>query len=192
MHKGRLEAFSDGVIAIIITIMVLEFKLPHGDQLSDLIPSLPIFLTYIISYVFIGIYWNNHHHMFIAVKVVNGNVLWANLFFLFWLSLIPFFTRWIGESSLTKWPVILYGFNFLMCGIAYYILSKVLMNASPQNEKLAIALGNDWKGKLSVIIYIAGIGLGFINPKFSLISYLIVACIWFIPDKRIERVLGQE
>jgi len=192
MHKGRLEAFSDGVIAIIITIMVLEFKAPHGANLSDLLPLLPTIFTYTISFVFIGIYWNNHHHMFSAVEKINGNSLWANLHLLFWLSLIPFVTTWMGDNHFSKWPVILYGFVLLMNGIAYYILGRVLLKASSRNIKLAKAFGEDRKGIASLIIYSIAIGLGFINPNISLALYVTVACIWFIPDKRIEKTILTE
>jgi len=192
MHKGRLEAFSDGVMAVIITIMVLEFKLPKGNTLQDLIPLLPTLISYIISFVFIGIYWNNHHHMFQLVEKVNGKTLWANHHLLFWLSLIPFVTNWMNDNSFSKWPVILYGFILLLCGVAYYILSKALLKASSENERLERALGQDQKGILSMVIYLIGIGLGFVNPLFSLACYVTVAIIWFIPDKRVEKVVFSE
>lgn len=190
MHKGRMEAFSDGVIAIIITVMVLEFKVPRGDNLSNLIPLLPTIFTYVISFVYLGIYWNNHHHMLSAVDKVNGASLWANLHLLFWLSLIPFATNWMGDSHFTQWPVILYGFILFMNGVAYYILSRALLLAP--NPKLKKALGNDIKGIISLVIYILSIGMGFINPTISIILFICVGFIWFIPDKRMEHTLISE
>ena len=192
MGKGRFEAFSDGVIAIIITIMVLELRVPHGDSMESLKPLIPKFLSYILSFIYLGIYWNNHHHMLHAVKEVNGVSLWANLHLLFWLSLIPFVSAWMGENHFTKWPVILYGVVLLMSAIAYTILSKTLMSNHVKNEKLARAFGKDEKGKLSMLLYLVGIICAFFSQSISLLLYTIVALIWFIPDMRIEKVLGKE
>lgn len=189
MGKGRLEAFSDGVLAIIITIMVLEMKVPHGDSLEALKPTLPVFISYILSFVYIGIYWNNHHHMMHAVHKVNGTVLWTNIHLLFWLSLVPFATAWMGENHFTKWPVVLYGFVLMMAGIAYYFLAHCLAGIHGKDSTLAEALGKDWKGISSVVIYIVGIGLSFVNPMLGLSAYVLVACMWFIPDRRIEKKL---
>lgn len=187
MDKSRLEAFSDGVIAIIITIMVLELKVPHGDSLQVLVALLPVLLSYVLSFVYIGIYWNNHHHMLYAVDKINGKALWGNLHLLFWLSLIPFATEWMGENQFTKWPVVLYGSILLMNSVAYSILVNTLIKQPGENDKLAQALGKDRKGKISVLFYVVALGLAFINPKISLGIYAGVALMWFIPDKRIER-----
>ena len=187
MKKGRLEAFSDGVFAIIITIMVLELRVPHGDNISDLLPMLPVFMSYVLSFVYVGIYWNNHHHMIYAAERINGAILWSNLNLLFWLSLIPFATAWMGENHFTRWPVILYGLLLIMNGIAYTILCWLLIKEAGIESPLAKALGNDWKGKASVIGYAAGIGLAFINPWLAFSIYVIVALMWFIPDRRIEK-----
>jgi uncharacterized membrane protein len=190
MGKGRLEAFSDGVLAIIITIMVLEMKIPHGDSLDTLTSLYPVFLSYILSFVNIGIYWNNHHHMFHAASKVNGTILWANIHLLFWLSLFPFVTGWMGENHFTRWPVVLYGFVLFMAGVAYYILAQLLIRLHGKHSTLAIAVGKDRKGIISVVIYISGICLSFIHPSFGLALYALVAAIWFIPDKRIENNLS--
>jgi uncharacterized membrane protein len=190
MKKGRLEAFSDGVLAIIITIMVLELKVPHGDQLSDLQPLMPVFLSYILSFIYVGIYWNNHHHMFHAVEHVDGKSLWANSHLLFWLSLIPATTAWMGENSFTAWPVALYGVNLLMCAIAYFILTKALL-AAGKNQTLAHALGSDFKGRISVVIYIIGIPLAFLQWWLACVAYVAVAAMWLVPDKRIENRLAK-
>ncbi len=187
MGTQRLEAFSDGVLAIIITIMVLEFKVPVGDHLKDLLPQWPIFLSYVLSFVYIGIYWNNHHHLMSSAEHVNGTVLWSNLHLLFWLSLIPFATAWMGENHFTTWPIVLYGLLLLMAGIAYYIMSRCLIRLNGEKSMLAQAVGKDKKGILSVIIYAAAIPLAFLNASISLIMYAVVAAIWFIPDKRIEK-----
>jgi len=187
MGKGRLEAFSDAVLAIIITIMVLEMKAPHQDSLASLKPLLPVFISYILTFVYVGIYWNNHHHMLHAAKHVNGRTLWANTHLLFWLSLIPFVTGWMGENNFSTWPVVLYGFVLLMAGIAYYLLAHSLASLHGKNSTLAEAIGKDRKGILSVIILAIGIGLSFINPLLGLLMYAVVAIIWFIPDTRIER-----
>jgi uncharacterized membrane protein len=187
MSKGRLEAFSDGVIAIIITIMVLEFQVPHEATLEALRPLIPIFLSYVLSFIYIGIYWNNHHHLFYIVQHVNGRVLWANLHLLFWLSLVPFATAWLDESHFTLWPTALYGVILLMAGLSYYILSRVLLAQHRADSALATALGQDYKGRLSLVIYLVAIALAFVNPQFSLALYVSVTLIWFIPDRRIEK-----
>jgi uncharacterized membrane protein len=190
MTKGRLEAFSDGVIAIIITIMVLEMKVPHGDSFESLKPVLPVFISYIISFIYLGIYWNNHHHLMHAVRNINGKVLWANVHLLFWLSLVPFVTGWMGENHFTKWPVILYGIVLLMAAVSYFILTRTLLSIHDKESTLTIALGKDWKGKLSLLIYALGIGLCFIHPLLGFALYVVVAIIWFIPDQRIEKKLN--
>jgi len=189
MGKGRVEAFSDGVMAIIITVMLLEIKVPHGDELNLLKPVVPVFISYILSFIYLGIYWNNHHHMMHSVQHVNGKVLWANTHLLFWLSLIPFATGWMGENNFTKWPVILYGTILLLCGVAYYILSQTLIGLHGKNSTIANAIGSDKKGKLSVVIYAFAIALSFINPWIGMALYAIVAAMWIIPDKRIEKKL---
>ncbi len=191
MSKARLEAFSDGVIAIIITIMVLELKVPHGHEWIDLAPLLPVFLSYLLSFVFVGIYWNNHHHMLHAASRVNGKVLWANLHLLFWLSLIPFVSGWMGENHLAPIPVALHGVDLLMSGLAYFILSRTLISLEGAGSKLAIALGKDHKGVISLAIYAAAIPLAFLNPWIACASYVLVALIWLVPDSRIERGLAQ-
>ena len=193
MGKGRLEAFSDGVLAIIITIMVLEIKVPHGDNPEDLKPLLPIFMSYVLSFIYIGIYWNNHHHLMQVVHKVNGAVLWSNIHLLFWLSLVPFATGWMGENHFSKWPVILYGFILLMAGVAYYILAHCLTGIHGKDSVLAKAIGKDKKGIISVVLYIAGIiASAFINPWIGFSIYVIVAAIWFIPDRRIEKKIETE
>ncbi len=190
MHKGRLEAFSDGVIAVIITIMVLELKVPHGDSLMVLIPLLTVFFSYILSFIYIGIYWNNHHHMLFAADKINGKAMWANMHLLFWLSLVPFATAWMGENHFTRWPVVLYGTILLMNGVAYAILAKILIVEAGKDSKLAKALGPDRKGKVSILLYSVAIGLAFVNSKISLGIYAAVAVMWFIPDPRIEHTLS--
>lgn len=186
MGKNRLEAFSDGVLAIIITIMVLELKVPHHDSLADLKPLLPVLASYILSFIYIGIYWNNHHHMLHAAHKVSGSVLWANSHLLFWLSLVPFVTAWMGENSFTTVPVALYGFVLMMAGVAYYILAHCLTDLHGKTSSFTKALGSDRKGKLSVVLYIIGIGLCFLHPFLGFAVYVGVAVIWFIPDKRFE------
>jgi uncharacterized membrane protein len=190
MKKGRLEAFSDGVIAIIITIMVLELHVPHGEHLSDLVPMLPVFFSYLLSFVYVGIYWNNHHHMIYAAKTINGSILWANLHLLFWLSLIPFATAWMGENHFSRWPIILYGGVLIMTGMAYNLLCVLLIRQAGKGSTLAVALGKDWKGKLSIVLYLAAIALAFLRTAISIALYVLVAMIWFIPDRRIERNLS--
>ncbi len=192
MNKNRLEAFSDGVIAIIITIMVLELKIPLGASLSDLRPLAPVFFSYILSFMNVGIYWNNHHHLFRVVEQVNGKVLWANVHLLFWLSLMPFATGWMGENHFAQWPVIFYTAVLLMCGTAYYILVRALLPLHQPNSALVRAIGNDFKGKVSLVIYLAAIAAAFVEPYISLGLNMTVLAIWFIPDRRIERKMSDE
>jgi uncharacterized membrane protein len=191
LGKSRLEAFSDGVIAIIITIMVLELKVPHGDELQALYPLLPVLLSYVLSFVYIGIYWNNHHHMLHAIRQVNGRVLWANLHLLFWLSLIPFVTGWMGENHFAPRPVALYGLVLMMAGIAYFILAHALIRLHGRDSALAIALGSDIKGKASVAIYAVAVALSFVAHWLALGLYVLVAIMWLLPDPRIEKTLGE-
>ena len=186
--KGRLEAFSDGVIAIIITIMVLELQVPHGGTLRALAPLLPVLLSYVLSFTFVGIYWNNHHHMLHSAHRINGPVLWANLHLLFWLSLFPFVTTWMGENHFSRWPVVLYGVVSLASGVAYFVLARALASLHGPTSALAIALGKDIKGKASVALYAMGIGLTFVNPWLGVACYVAVAAMWFIPDRRFEQV----
>jgi TMEM175 potassium channel family protein len=190
MGKERLEAFSDGVIAIIITIMVLELKVPHGEDLAALRPLIPIFISYVLSFVYLGIYWNNHHHMLHAVSQVSGPILWANLHLLFWLSLVPFVTGWMGENHFAPLPVALYGAVLFMAAIAYYILSRALIRHHGRDSVLAKAVGKDFKGKISVVIYAVAIPLSFLNQWIAFGLYIFVALIWFIPDRRIERTVS--
>jgi uncharacterized membrane protein len=192
MHKGRLEAFTDAVIAIILTIMVLELKRPGTDTLAALAVRAPQLSTYALSFVFLAIYWNNHHHMFQSVEKINGSVLWANMHLLFWLSLIPFATDWMGENLRSSIPVAIYGLDLLLCGIAYFILSRVLIKANGSDSHFAKALGNDAKGKISPVIYAIAIGVAFVWPLGSLILYFSVACMWLIPDRRFERMVHEE
>ena len=191
MTKSRLEAFSDGVIAIIITIMVLELKVPQQSDLAALIPVYPVFLSYLLSFVFLGIYWSNHHHLLQAVKQVDGRVLWANLHLLFWLSLIPFVTGWVGENHFVPGPVAMYGVVLLMAAIAYFILTWVLLTLHGPDSALAVALGSDFKGKISVVIYVAAIPVAFASTWVSGGLYVLVAIMWLIPDRRIERTLAR-
>jgi uncharacterized membrane protein len=194
MGKGRLEAFSDGVIAVIITIMVLELKAPHGHGLADLRPLIPVFLSYVLSFVFLCIYWNNHHHLLQAVKHVNGPILWANANLLFWLSLVPFVTSWMGENHFKPVPMALYGVVMLCSGIAFTLLVRVLIRHHGKDSDLARALGanlsGDWKGHASVVMYSLAIPSAFLNPWISGCLYVAVAVMWLIPDRRIERVIG--
>lgn len=189
MSRGRMEAFSDGVIAIIITIMVLELAPPHGAELADLQPLIPTFLSYILSFVFVGIYWNNHHHLLQAVKRVNGRVLWANLHLLFWLSLVPFVTGWMGENEFTTWPVALYGIVLLGAAIAYTILTFSLISLHGQDSLLNAAIGDNRKGRISLLLYVAAIVLAFVDSRISGGLYILVAVIWLIPDQTIEENL---
>ncbi len=193
MGKGRLEAFSDGVIAIIITIMVLELKVPHSEDgaatPATLQPLIPVFVSYVLSFVHVAIYWNNHHHMLHASRLVNGAILWANTHLLFWLSLVPFVTAWMGENHFAPWPVALYGFVLLMAGLAYTILARALVHRHGKDSPLGHALGEDVKGWLSLVIYASAIPLAFLNRWISLTLYFLVAVTWLIPDRRIERIL---
>jgi uncharacterized membrane protein len=189
MGKNRLEAFSDGVIAIIITIMVLELRVPHGDTLAALLPLAPVLLSYVLSFVYVGIYWNNHHHLIHAVQKINGPTLWANLHLLFWLSLIPFVTGWLGENHFHTMPVALYGVVLFMCGLAYYNLVRVLIKYDQPGSPLSKAIGRDFKGKVSLLAYALAIPLAFVNEWISMAIYLAVAAMWFIPDRRIESTL---
>src|SRR5471032_1630289 len=186
MGKGRLEAFSDGVIAIIITIMVLELKVPHGTDFAALKLAYPVFLSYILSFVYTGIYWNNHHHMLHAVQKINGSVLWANLHLLFWLSLIPFATGWMGQNHFAPLPVALYGAMLFLSAVAYMILERALISRHPANSPLARAVGKDGKGLLSALLYLLGIPLAYFNTWAALAVYVLVAALWFLPDRRIE------
>lgn len=192
MGRNRLEAFSDGVLAIIITIMVLELKIPHGESLEDLVALWPVFISYVLSFVYVGIYWNNHHHLFHAVQKVNGKTLWANIHLLFWLSLVPFTTGWMGENHFGKWPVILYGINLLMAAIAYFILAQTLIALHGKESTLGEAVGKDRKGITSLIIYTIGLILCFFNSWIGLALFALVAVIWFIPDRRIEKKIARE
>ena len=192
MHKGRLEAFSDGVLAILITIMVLEFATPHGSELSALRPLVPTFCCYLLSFVFLGIYWNNHHHMLQAAHRVNGAVLWANMHLLFWLSLVPFGTAWMGHHSNSAWPVAVYGIVLFFAGVAYFILARVLISLHGRESVLAKALGADVKGQLSVLLYFVAIGMAFVVPLVSKLLYVCVAILWLVPDRRFERHLAEK
>jgi uncharacterized membrane protein len=189
MKTNRLEAFSDGVIAIIITIMVLELKVPHGDRLADLKELLPVLLSYVLSFIYVGIYWNNHHHLFQSTEHVTGGILWANLHLLFWLSLLPFATGWVGENHLAATPAAAYGFVLLMAAVAYYILQRTIMAQQGSGSLLAAAVGRDCKGKLSPVFYLTAIPLAFVSPWISTGLYVFVALMWLVPDRRIERVL---
>ena len=191
MKKGRLEAFSDGVIAIIITIMVLELKIPHGADWEYLRPLVPVFLTYVLSFVYLGIYWNNHHHMLYITDQINGRILWANMHLLFWLSLIPFVTGWMGENHFASLPTAVYGVVMLAASIAYYILQKLIIAQQGANSKLKAAVGKDIKGKLSPLIYVVAIALAFVNQWISDGLYVLVALMWLIPDRRIESQLNE-
>ena len=190
MGKGRLEAFSDGVLAIIITIMVLELKVPHGTELAQLTPLLPVFLSYALSFVYIGIYWNNHHHMLHASHRVTGGMLWANLHLLFWLSLIPFTTGWMGENHFAPLPSALYGVVLLMAAIAYFILQQTIIASQGRDSLLKKAVGSDWKGRLSPVVYAVAIPIAFWSSWVSQALYVFIALIWLVPDRRIEHVLS--
>jgi TMEM175 potassium channel family protein len=192
MSKGRLEAFSDGVLAIIITIMVLELKAPRDGRWESLRPIIPVFVSYVLSFLYVGIYWNNHHHLLQAVRFVDGRVLWANLHLLFWLSLIPFVTNWVGDTSFREWPVAAYGFVLLCAAIAYTILVRMLLAVNGRDSLLAKAIGSDLKGKASMAIYVLGVATSFWNPLVAYGLYMFVALIWLFPDRRIERVLFNE
>lgn len=192
MNKNRLEAFSDGVIAIIITIMVLELKVPHGNSIDLLLPLLPVFISYVLSFVYLGIYWNNHHHMLHAVWKVSGGMLWANLHLLFWLSLVPFTTAWMGENHLAEWPVALYGVVLLMAAIAYYILQHLILQEHGKESVLAKVIGKDMKGKWSILFYISAIFCSFVNHWLAILLYTLVALMWLIPDRRIEQAFREQ
>jgi uncharacterized membrane protein len=191
MGKGRLEAFSDGVIAIIITIMVLEMKVPRGEGFADLRPLLPVFLSYVLSFLYVGIYWNNHHHMLHATTRVTGSVLWANLHLLFWLSLFPFATGWMGQNHFALPPCALYGVVLLMAGIAYFILQQAIIVSEGPTSLLRKAIGSDWKGRVSPLLYVAGIVSGLFSSWIAQSIYVFVALLWLIPDRRIEHALRQ-
>jgi uncharacterized membrane protein len=191
MTKGRLEAFSDGVFAIIITIMVLELKVPHGDDFAALAPLWPVFLSYVLSFVYVGIYWNNHHHLLFAAQHINGAVMWANLHLLFWLSLFPFTTGWMGENHFAPLPVAVYGIDCIMAAVAYTILLRFLLAAHGPDSTLAKAIGGDTKGYVSLALYAAAIAMSFAASYVSLALYFLVAAIWFIPDRRIEKKVAK-
>jgi uncharacterized membrane protein len=192
MHKTRLEAFSDGVLAIIITIMVLELKVPHGESLEALIPLYPVFLSYVLSFIYVGIYWNNHHHMLHATHKVSGSVLWANLHLLFWLSLLPFVTGWMGENHFAALPTALYGGVLMMAGVAYWILARTIIATDGQQSLLATAIGKDRKGIASVLLYALAIPLSFVSQWLAQAIYVGVALMWLVPDRRIERVMSPQ
>ena len=192
MSKERLAAFSDGVIAIIITIMVLELKVPHGADFAALAKVWPTFLSYVLSFVFVAIYWNNHHHLVYACQRVNGAILWANTHLLFWLSLIPFTTGWMGENQFAQLPVAVYGVSLLMPALAYYVLQRAIVHANGEDRALADALGHDIKGKLSPLLCLLGIGLAFVSPMLACAIYALIGLMWLIPDRRIERAIGRE
>jgi uncharacterized membrane protein len=191
MGKGRMEVFTDGVLAIIITIMVLELRAPHGTDAAALRPLLPVLLSYVLSFVFLGLYWNNHHHLLSCTSRVTGGILWANLHLLFWLSLVPFVTAWMGEHPFTSTPAALYGVVLVMAGIAYLILQRLILRSEGPGSILAMALGRDLKGKLSPVIYLAGIGLAFVAPWLGLIPFVVVALIWLVPDRRLEQYVTE-
>jgi len=191
MTRNRLEAFSDGVIAIIITIMVLELRVPTGTSLTALRPVAPVFLSYVLSFVFLGIYWSNHHHLLQVVEHVSGPVLWANLHLLFWLSLTPFVTAWMGQNHFAALPVGLYGVVLLCSAIAYFILTRALLSIHAEDSRLAMALGNDFKGKISIVFYVVAIPLAFVRSWLACAIYVLVAVIWLVPDKRIERTIAE-
>lgn len=189
MGKGRLEAFSDGVLAIIITIMVLEMKVPHGENLEALLPLLPVFLSYVLSFVYLGIYWNNHHHMLHTCQKVTGAMLWANLYLLFWLSLFPFATGWMGENHFAAAPMALYGVVLFMAAIAYWLLQHTIISSQGRDSLLKAAVGKDWKGRLSPLLYAIAIAVSFLSPWIAGGIYVVVALMWLVPDRRIANVL---
>jgi uncharacterized membrane protein len=191
MEKNRLEAFSDGVLAIIITIMVLDLKVPHGSDVAELKPLVPVFLTYVLSFIYLGIYWNNHHHLLKAARRVTGGMMWANLHLLFWLSLFPFVTGWMGENHFTTAPTAVYGAVLLLAAVAYFILQSVIVAGQGRDSKLAAAIGRDFKGKLSPVLYATAIALAFFRPWISCGIYGFVALMWLVPDRRIERALDE-
>jgi uncharacterized membrane protein len=191
MGKNRMEGFFDGVVAIIITIMVLEMKAPHGDSIGMLSPLIPVLSSYILSFLYLGIYWNNHHHMMHACHRATGSMLWANLHLLFWLSLIPFTTAWMGENRFAALPAAAYGLVLLMAAIAYWILQQRIIASQGAGSVLKTAIGTDWKGKLSPVLYVVAIVLAFLAPWLSVAIYVFVALMWVVPDRRIERVLGE-
>jgi len=190
MTNGRMEAFSDGVIAIIITIMVLELRAPHQINPAALIPLIPVFLSYVLSFIFLGIYWSNHHHLLHAVEHVNGPVLWANLHLLFWLSLVPFVTGWMGENNFARWTLAIYGMVLLLAAIAYFILVRTLLSVHGRNSVLATAMGSDFKGKISMVIYVVAIPLALVKWWIACALYILVAIMWLVPDRRIEKTLA--
>ena len=192
MNKARVEAFSDGVIAILITIMVLELKIPHGTELGSLGPMLPTLLTYLLSFVYLGIYWTNHHHLFHATHRITGGILWANLHLLFWLSLVPFVTGWMGENHFVSLPTAGYGIVMLLASIAYYILTRVIIASEGKDSTLAVALGKDVKGKISALLYLVAVPLAFVQRWIADVIYVLVAAIWLIPDRRIESRISHE
>ena len=191
MEKNRLEAFSDGVLAIIITIMVLELKVPHGSDFNALRPLLPVFLSYVLSFIYVGIYWNNHHHLIKACRRVTGGIMWTNLNLLFWLSLFPFVTGWVGENHFTPLPTALYGLVLLLAALSYYLLQNLIVAGQGRDSKLATSIGRDLKGKLSPLLYVIAIGLSFIQPWLAGCLYVVTALWWLIPDRRIERVVAE-
>ncbi|PGS54193.1 TMEM175 family protein [Bacillus sp. AFS041924] len=192
MNKNRLEAFSDGVLAIIITIMVLEIKIPHSPNLQDLLKIFPTFLSYVLSFIYVGIYWNNHHHMIHALQKVTGPIMWANLHLLFWLSLIPFASGWMGENHYESYPTMLYGVVLLMAAIAYFILQGIIIRVEGKNSKLKRAIGKDWKGKFSVICYSFAVCTSLKWPLLAQIIFVFVAIMWLLPDRRIEKILQSQ
>ncbi|MBV8603550.1 MAG: DUF1211 domain-containing protein [Pelomonas sp.] len=192
MGKTRLEAFSDGVLAIIITIMVLELKVPHGGGADALVPLVPAFLSYLLSFIYVGIYWNNHHHLLHAAKRVKGGMLWANLNLLFWLSLFPVTTAWMGDNHAASLPAAVYGFVLLMAAFAYWLLQQCIVATEGPDSTLARALGSDWKGKLSPLVYLTAIPAAWLDPRISQALYVLIAVIWFVPDRRIERALRHD
>jgi uncharacterized membrane protein len=190
MSTGRMEAFSDGVIAILITVMVLELPKPHGVTWSALDDTLPVLLAYVLSFVYLGIYWNNHHHMLQATQRVSGGILWANLHLLFWLSLVPFTTSWLGENHLSTVPAAVYGINLLASAVAYYALERMIIRDQGPQSVLAAAVGRDLKGKASPVLYVIGIGLAFVTPVLAVVAYVVVALVWLVPDRRVERTIS--